>query len=96
VKSRAFRIWYDVGNSTNQVGVDAAEEIRLLGRDRICQLHFKDTGYLGEGKVNFPAILKALDDVGYRGFANLETTSPSKQMEPDLRRNLEYLRKLMR
>jgi sugar phosphate isomerase/epimerase len=95
VKSPAFKIWYDVGNSTNQVGVDAAKEIRLMGRDRICQLHFKDKGYLGEGAVNLRAVLDALAAIGFRGFAHLETSAPSGQMEPDLRRNLAYLRGLM-
>ena len=95
VNSPAFRIWYDVGNSTNQVGVDAAREIRSLGRDRICALHFKDQGYLGEGKVDYPAILQSLWDIRFRGFANLETSSPSGQVEADLKRNLAYLHKLM-
>jgi L-ribulose-5-phosphate 3-epimerase len=94
VNSRAFRIYYDVGNATNLVGVDAAAEIRLMGRGAICQLHFKDKGYLGEGKVDYPAVLRALADIGYDGYAQLETSSPSGSMENDLRRNLEYLRGL--
>jgi sugar phosphate isomerase/epimerase len=94
VRSRAFRIWYDVGNSTNSVGSHAPSEIRSLGKDRICALHFKDKGYLGEGKVDYPPILKALDDIGYEGFAYLETSAPSGQMDADLRRNLQYLRQL--
>jgi len=95
VDSPAFKIWYDVGNSTNQVGVDAAREIRSLGRDRICGLHFKDKAYLGDGKVDYPAILQSLWDIRYKGFANLETSSPSGQMEADLKRNLAFLHKLM-
>jgi len=96
VASPAFKIWYDVGNSTNQAKVDAAREIRWLGRDRICALHFKDQGYLGEGKVNFPDILQALSEIRYEGFANLETSAPSGQVEADLKRNLAYLDQLMR
>ena len=96
VASDAFKIYYDVGNSTNTVKVDAAREIRWLGRDRICQLHFKDKGYLGEGNVNFPAVLQALADIGFRGYANLETNSPSGSMEQDLRRNVAYLRGLLK
>jgi L-ribulose-5-phosphate 3-epimerase len=95
VGSKAFKIWYDVGNSTNQVNVDAAKEIRWLGRDRICALHFKDKGYLGEGKVDMPAVLASLSAIGYKGYANLETSSPSGQMEADVKRNLAYLMKLM-
>jgi sugar phosphate isomerase/epimerase len=95
VNSSAFRIYYDVGNATNMVGVDAAREIRTLGRGRICQFHFKDKGFLGEGQVNFRAVLDAIGEIGFRGYANLETSAPSGVMESDLRRNLEYLRKMM-
>ena len=96
VASRAFKIYYDVGNATNMVGVDVAKEIRRLGKDRICQFHFKDLGYLGEGKVNFPAVLKAVEEIGFDGYANLETSAPSGNVEADLRRNIEYLRGLMK
>jgi len=95
VGSPAFKVYYDAGNATNMGGFDAPREIRWLGKDRICQFHFKDQGYLGEGKVNFPAILAAIADIGFQGYANLETTSPSGSMEADLRRNIDYLRKVM-
>jgi sugar phosphate isomerase/epimerase len=94
VKSKAFKVWYDVGNSTYN-GYDVPAEIRALGRDRICMFHIKDRGYLGEGKVNVPEVLRAVDDIRFEGYANLETTSPSGDVEADTRRNLEYLRKLM-
>lgn len=96
VASDAFKIYYDVGNSTNRVGVDAAREIRWLGKERICQFHFKDEGYLDEGKVDFPEVLQAVADIGFEGYANLETRSPSGDMAADLKRNLDYLRKLMK
>lgn len=94
VASKAFKVWYDVGNSTYN-GYDVPKEIRMLGRDRICQFHFKDHGYLGEGKVNYPPILKAIADIGFKGYANLETTSPSGNVIADTKRNLEYLQHLM-
>lgn len=67
----------------------------MLGRERICEFHFKDKGYLGEGKVNYPPILKAISDIGFKGYANLETTSPSGNIEADTKRNLAYLQNLM-
>ena len=94
VKSSAFKMWYDVGNSTFN-GYDVPKEIRALGRERICMFHFKDRGYLGEGQVKMPEILRAIDDIGFAGYANLETTSPSGDVEADTRRNFEYLKKLM-
>ncbi|MBI4873477.1 MAG: sugar phosphate isomerase/epimerase [Acidobacteria bacterium] len=96
VGSRAFKIYYDAGNATNMVGVDAIKEIRWLGRDRICQFHFKDQGYLGEGKVDYPAVLRAISDIGFRGYANLETSAPSGNWESDLKRNIAYLNGLMK
>ena len=95
VKSKAFKVWYDVGNSTYN-GYDVPAEIRALGRDRICMFHIKDRGYLGEGKVDVPACLDAIGDIGFKGYANLETGSPSGDVEADTRRNVEYLRNLMR
>jgi sugar phosphate isomerase/epimerase len=59
-------------------------------------MHLKDKGYLGEGKVNMPEVIKAMVEIGYRGWANLETSSPSGKMEDDVRRNLAYLRGLMK
>ncbi len=95
VASKAFRVYYDVGNATNMVGEDAAKGIRTLGASRICQLHFKDKGYLGQGKVDYPAVLAALADIGYNGYANLETGAPSGDAAGDLRKNIAYLRGLM-
>ena len=57
--------------------------------------HFNDKGYLGKGQVNFLAILRAIDNIGFEGYANIETTSPSGNVEGYTQRNLEYLRKLM-
>lgn len=93
--SPALKIWYDIGNATNQYKVDPAQEIRQLGRERICQLHFKDKGYLGEGDVNVKAALAALNDIRYEGYVTLETNAPSKDVEEDLRRNVKYLRRLL-
>jgi sugar phosphate isomerase/epimerase len=95
VGSRALQVWYDIGNSTNVGGFDVPAEIRALGRARICQFHIKDKGYLGEGKVNVPAAVRAIRDIGYDGFLILETSAPSGNVEADLRRQFEYLRSLI-
>ena len=88
VASKAFKIYYDVGNSTNMVGVDAPKEIRWLGKDRICQFHFKDKGYLGEGKVNYAEVLKALaNDVRMNllePLAEKEVIGGSQQLKAEL------------
>lgn len=96
IASPFFKIYYDVGNLTNMKGQNAAQEIRKLGRERICQFHFKDSGYLGEGKVDFPSILSAIRETGFQGWTNLETNSPSGDVEADTTRNLRYIEGLMR
>jgi L-ribulose-5-phosphate 3-epimerase len=95
VASDALKVFYDVGNSTNIGGFDVPSEIRWLGRDRICQFHLKDKGYMGAGKVDFPAVMQAIKDIGFRGYVVLETNSPSGSVEDDLQRNLKYTRRLI-
>ncbi len=93
-RSKAVLTYYDVGNSTGQ-GFDVVREIRWLKADRICQFHLKDNpNYLGEGKIDFPGVIRAIADLGFQGFANLETSTP-KSVDDDMRRNLGFLRKLM-
>jgi sugar phosphate isomerase/epimerase len=90
----SVRIYYDVGNTTNQ-GYDVPAEIRFL-KDRIVIFHFKDNPhYLGEGKVQFPAIATAIREIGYQGWIVLETVSPAKNPVADATRNAAYVRKLL-
>lgn len=94
-KSPAVLTYYDVGNST-EGGFDVVKEIRWLGKSRICQFHLKDNPhYLGEGTIDFPAVIKAIHDIGFHGYANLETASPSKSIDDDMTRNLHFLRRLV-
>jgi sugar phosphate isomerase/epimerase len=88
-------VYYDVGNST-EAGFDVVKEIRWLGKDRICQFHLKDNPhFLGEGKIQFAPIMRAIRDIRFSGFANLETDARPNQVEADLRRNLAYIRNVM-
>ncbi len=90
-QSSAVLTYYDVGNSTNN-GFDVVKEIRWLGSSRICEVHLKDNPhYLGEGKIDFKAVIDALADVGFEGWAQLETDSPAS-VEADMRRNLKFIR----
>lgn len=94
-QSPAVRVYYDVGNSSKN-GFDVIKEIRWLGRDRICQIHLKDKTYIGDGPIDFLAVMKSIAAIGFTGFANLETASPSGSVEADMRRNLSAVREFMR
>jgi sugar phosphate isomerase/epimerase len=92
-RSKNVLVYYDVGNSTNN-GFDVVKEIRWLGKQRICQIHLKDNpNYLGQGKIQFVPIIAALREIGYNGYAVLETDSKSPAtLEGDMKRNLSYIR----
>jgi L-ribulose-5-phosphate 3-epimerase len=93
-QSSAVLTYYDVGNSTNN-GFDVVKEIRWLGRTRICEVHLKDNPYyLGEGRIDFKAVIDALADLGFDGWAQLETDCPAS-VEADMRRNLKFIRDLI-
>jgi L-ribulose-5-phosphate 3-epimerase len=94
-KSPAVLTYYDVGNSTKG-GFNVVEEIRWLGADRICEVHLKDNpSYLGQGKIDFPAVVDALADIGFAQWAELETDCPSGSVEKDMATNLAYIRGVM-
>jgi len=93
-KSPAVLTYYDVGNSTKG-GFNVVEEIRWLGGKRICEVHLKDNPhYLGEGTIDFKGVIDALADIGFDGWAQLETECPAS-VEADMRRNLKFVRELI-
>lgn len=95
VQSPALKVWYDIGNSTNVGHFDVPEEIRFLGRDRICEFHIKDKGYLGEGAVKVQESLQAIADIRFEGFLVLETAAPTGNRLEDAAKNLAILRQMM-
>lgn len=95
-KSSAVKVYYDVGNSTNG-GFDIIKELNWLTAKRICQIHLKDNpGYLGQGKIKFPEVMTAIMNLGFDGFVNLETDSPSKKVDEDMKKNLAFVEGLIK
>jgi L-ribulose-5-phosphate 3-epimerase len=92
-RSKNVLVYYDVGNSTKN-GFDVVKEIRWLGKSRICQIHLKDNPhYMGEGTIQFAEVVKAIRDIGFNGYSNLETdTLPGSTVEADMRKNLAFIR----
>jgi sugar phosphate isomerase/epimerase len=93
-KSPVVLTYYDVGNSTKG-GFNVVEEIRWLGGKRICEVHLKDNPhYLGDGTIDFKGVIDALADIGFDGWAQLETDCPVS-VDADMRRNLKFVRELI-
>ena len=79
VGSPSVQVYYDLANSTER-GYDVLAEIRQLGRGRICEFHAKENGFLlGQGRIDFPAVRKAMDDIGYTGWIQIEGAVPKGQ-----------------
>jgi sugar phosphate isomerase/epimerase len=92
VASPGLKVYYDPGNAMNW-GHDPYKELRSVGAERICQIHIKDNPhYLGEGRLRWPELLQIIAGIGFQGWANLETSAPSGDVEADMRRNLAYVR----
>ncbi|HKJ68973.1 MAG TPA: TIM barrel protein [bacterium] len=99
VGSEMVQVYYDVGNSWGN-GYNVPEEIRLLGNDRICEVHLKDrqTRMLGspEGQVDMHQCAEALRDIGYDKWLVLETSGREGQFIADTRTNVAFVKQTFR
>lgn len=97
VGSPAVKMYYDVCNSTER-GYDILKEIRLLGRNHICEFHLKENGFLlGQGKVNLSKVREAIEDIGYEGWLVIEGAVPPKAaMLESYMANCRFVRDLFR
>ncbi len=95
VGSTAVQVYYDVCNS-NDRGYDIYQEIRKLGNS-ICELHAKENGaLLGQGKVDFHKVRAALDNIGYRGWVQIEGAVPAgKPMLESYQANCKFMRGIL-
>lgn len=92
VGSPALKVYYDVGNSHLR-GYDIYKEIRTLNKN-ICEFHAKDYDKLfGQGKVDFPKVRAAMDEISYRGWIQIEGATPLGLVE-SYKKDAEYLRSI--
>lgn len=96
VGSKAVQVYYDVCNATDR-SYDIFAELRALGRRRICELHAKETGaLLGRGKVDYARVRTVLDEIGYRGWVQIEgAIPPGGTVLESSRANLQFLRGIL-
>lgn len=93
VGSPAVQVYYDVANMT-RAGYDIYKEIRQIGKDLICQVHAKENGFLlGQGKVDFPRVKDALNDIDWTGWLIIEGARiKGESLEECYTQNQHYLR----
>jgi len=93
VGSEWLQVYYDLGNSTGN-GYDVPSELRMIGTDRLCEVHLKDwnTSLLGseEGMVDNVAAAAALTEIGYDKWLVLETSGRQESFLEDTRANVAW------
>lgn len=95
VGSPAVKVYYDVCNAS-VMEYDIFQEIRALGKDRICEFHLKENDHLlNEGQVDLAKVRQALDAIGYEGWLQIEGAVPKgKPMLESYVRNNKTVRSL--
>ncbi|MFH1008071.1 MAG: sugar phosphate isomerase/epimerase family protein [Candidatus Latescibacterota bacterium] len=98
VPGTGIKVNYDPANLV-MGGFDALGGVKVL-KDYIVHTHAKDAVYvlgkqeevpLGEGDVNFPLYLSALDEIGYDGFLTIEREVGADPVR-DIVKAVEFLR----
>jgi len=95
IGSPAARIYFDVSNAM-WWGHDSPTDLRRLGA-AVVQVHFKDgrgdhsNAMLGQGHVDYPAVARALRDIGYDDWIVLESAAPHDPLQ-DAAANLAFAR----
>jgi len=96
VGSKSIKVYYDFRNSAT-AGYDVINEIKLLGRDQICELHIKEDGnLLGEGTLDWYKVGETLASINYRGdgWIQIEGALPKgKPVVDGYQHNMQYLKK---
>lgn len=92
-----IKVYYDIHNMAHYgYAAEAIPGIKLLGPDRICQVHLKNRDRLieGPGLIDWSAALLALNEIGYAGWYVFETDHKnSGQLIEATGKNIAFLRK---
>jgi sugar phosphate isomerase/epimerase len=94
----ALRLTLDIGHLHCQAETPIADSIRRWG-NRIVNVHLEDMRrgvhehlMFGEGEIDFPPVLAALIEAGYRGGVHVELSRHSHIAPDAARRAIEFLR----
>ncbi|MBA4058435.1 MAG: sugar phosphate isomerase/epimerase, partial [Marivirga sp.] len=95
VGSDSLKVYYDFRNSAD-AGYDVINEIKLLGKEAICELHIKENGFLlGEGTMDWKKIGDTLKEMDYYGdgWMQIEGATPKgADIVTSYKHNLKFLK----
>ncbi len=99
VGSPAIRIYYNFANAI-QNNRDLIHELRVLGKDRICQIHCTDQDGVwlqDDPKIDMPKVKATLDEMGWSGWLVIERSrkaSDSRNVRGNFGANTAYLKSI--
>lgn len=99
IASPAVKSYFNFANAIQQ-GREVGAELRVLGRDRIVQIHVTNSDGVwlqNDPKVNLPAIKAVLDELGWSGWLVLERSrdaSRAREVKYNFSANAAYVRKV--
>ena len=80
IGSPAIRSYFNFANAL-QAGRDLLSELRILGKERICQIHCTDQDGVwlqDDKKIDMPAVKRTLDELGWSGWLVIERSRSAK------------------
>ena len=99
IGSRAVQIYFNFSNPL-EAGRDLCEELRILGRKRICQIHCtdKDGVWLENNpRLDMKKVRKTLDEIGYEGWLVVERSRDAaapRDVKGNYGANTKYLKSI--
>jgi sugar phosphate isomerase/epimerase len=99
IGSPAIKIYYNFQNPL-EAGRDLYNELKILGKDRICQIHCTDTDgvLLGNNRrLDMPKVKETLDDLGWSGWLVIERSRDAanvKDVVGNFGANTRYLKEI--
>lgn len=80
IGSPAIKCYFNFSNALS-AGRNVPEELRTLGRDRICQIHATDEDGVwlqNDPKIDVPKVKQVLDEMGWSGWLVIERSRDAK------------------
>jgi sugar phosphate isomerase/epimerase len=99
IGSRAVRSYFNFANAL-QAGRDLLAELRILGRERICQIHCTDQDGVwleNNQRLDMLAVKRTLDEMGWSGWLVIERSrdaKDSRNVRKNFGANTAYLKSI--
>jgi sugar phosphate isomerase/epimerase len=99
IGSPAIRSYFNFANAL-QNGRDLHQELRTLGKERICQIHATDQDGVwleNNERLDMPAVKRTLDELGWSGWLVIERSRDARDsgnVRKNFGANAAYLKRV--